>query len=437
MDYFKPFPIKSLEECKQEKQLKQHKERLTDHYVFKKDEITVALIGMCHIGTKEYYQQIQEIIQQYPLWLIEGVGKEKNIFKIKSFQRQLKALLILRRFRAFNYIELSRMLNLESQWAHIRYPKEWKHSDILRYDMINRFSEESLDHLLVTSKMISYINHLHTISKYEQGNKDISRLSYYRSHIGLIRMIRYVYRNRHILTQDRKTLNKDIVEMRNNIVIHDISQHIKDWMTSLAVVYGNNHLPWFVTWLQEQWFLQESHQQFTATHETFDVLFENITPRLFKDLDTNDLWQHIDVLFSSFITRWRFQKTQQEWPFAALKEHERMCLISFYASMPREVQKEMKKLMKTSELACVRILPLMMIRDEWHKAINFLIKENGGMSIIRAIAMYWIDGDISQKAKYILQEKYTPDADRPFQNLENTLLTELKKYHIKNTHSWK
>jgi|GEM_PF-4739959 len=32
--------------------------------------------------------------------------------------------------------------------------------------------------------------------------------------------------------------------------------------------------------------------------------------------------------------------------------------------MPREVQKEMKKLMKTSELACVRILPLMMIRDE-------------------------------------------------------------------------
>gem|GEM_PF-4636826 len=94
--------------------------------------------------------------------------------------------------------------------------------------MINRFSEESLDHLLVTSKMISYINHLHTISKYEQGNKDISRLSYYRSHIGLIRMIRYVYRNRHILTQDRKTLNKDIVEMRNNIVIHDISQHIKD-----------------------------------------------------------------------------------------------------------------------------------------------------------------------------------------------------------------
>lgn len=114
------------------------KKRETPVIIYPRGEKVITAIGTIHIGHPEYYQAIQERINQQDEGFFEGIGKpcgpvsdDKKRF-VEALQRFL------------SYEKVAEILGLKTQAKCLKYPESWKNVDVTLDELVNRMSLEEL-----------------------------------------------------------------------------------------------------------------------------------------------------------------------------------------------------------------------------------------------------------------------------------------------------
>ncbi len=95
----------------------------------------VRLVAAIHIASREYYRQVQEILDKDTVTLFEGVSNKKDDFKKQGPSRRPDAL----------YTKIADALGLISQYEGIDYRREHFHNaDLTQGEMLARLRGETL-----------------------------------------------------------------------------------------------------------------------------------------------------------------------------------------------------------------------------------------------------------------------------------------------------
>jgi len=182
----------------------------TDVILMKRDDVVVKLIGTCHVGTDEYYNQINDEIYR-SCTLYEGI-RSKQLEKLAEAYKQMAWL-----------------LGLKVQADKIDYKQKYMRRADISYGAL--YSALNGEKVADADKILEFVdsNKEDAHKAREYLNKPVFRFLIN----SLIKMTSMIPKN-----------NKDyaIIDLRNNILIHELLKKISRDYTDIAVLYGNAHL---------------------------------------------------------------------------------------------------------------------------------------------------------------------------------------------------
>lgn len=190
---------------------------------------TVTLVGMCHLGSAEYYATIQEVLDQHSSVFYEGTDNKINPV---PWYRKLSPAGAF--FAAESYFRKSfrKAAGLENQARHIKYKErpQWSNIDISKNDLIK------------------YVNHgvgLNTFSRVLDYAKKYAGAAVMAMTAPFLRFFDAEKLRNKLLDdaeQQRDTREPIIGGWRNGLV----NSHLHQWAMNaakrdLAIPYGANH----------------------------------------------------------------------------------------------------------------------------------------------------------------------------------------------------
>lgn len=215
---------------------------------FEVQDKVVQLVGVSHIGTKTYYDELQKILNAADVVLFEGIDGHRAEFRQMTAEQPPE--------RSSLQANLARALGLVFQLHHIDYtPEHFINSDVTSEQLLALFQgqelperpergEERLDHLMSTMEQTSV-----------SGQIGGSILDFLKTRPGWSRGMRWAMVNTlgavqgNIssfagLPEEMRNVMEVLLERRNDVVIRDISQQLESQPkgSTIAVFYGAAHM---------------------------------------------------------------------------------------------------------------------------------------------------------------------------------------------------
>ena len=166
----------------------------------------VRLIGMAHIGTEDFYNKVESLLEGKVLYeMVKSKSKEKSS--------------LAKAFKLFSAI-----LDLKFQGGYLKPKDDWVNADLSKEDLM--FCDESAIPKMEPDK-------LEALEDFEEGakeNKEILKFIL----IPLIRLILFIKKH-------KAEQGKIIVDLRNNKAVLDIIKYAQE-NDQLSVTYGEAHI---------------------------------------------------------------------------------------------------------------------------------------------------------------------------------------------------
>ena len=180
---------------------------------------TITLIGVIHVGSEQYYRNIQQELNNCEMVLFEGVTGMEN--------SGLKKL----------YDTLAKLINLKGQKESIDYTGKWSGVKFIRSDVdeseISFYLKDFFDKMGDASIKIDKLDELDDKAK-KIVDKILSKIILLA--LKNIKLLKFFFRNHH---------QNVLVDLRNYKVIGDVSVHINGYK-HIGIFYGDAHLDHFV-----------------------------------------------------------------------------------------------------------------------------------------------------------------------------------------------
>ena len=214
---------------------------------FDVNDRNLQLVAVSHIGTKGYYEELQELLDSADVVLFEGIDGHRAEFRQMSEQEPERSSL---------QANLARALGLVFQLHHIDYtPDHFINSDVTSEQLLALFQgqelpeeeergEERLEHLMNTMEQT-------TVS----GQVGASILSFLEKRPGWGRGMRWAMVNTLAavqgnissypgLPEEMQKLMEVLLERRNDVVLQDITEQLEKQEpgSTIAVFYGAAHM---------------------------------------------------------------------------------------------------------------------------------------------------------------------------------------------------
>lgn len=211
-------------------------------YVLKRDdgeELTVDLIGVVHIGEKQYYEDLNQLFEQYDSVLYELVAPEGTVIP-KGGGRSSGDLL---NPIAALQIGMQTVLGLEFQLEHINYEKEnFVHADMSPEEFMESMknNDESF-----TKVFFKAMGQSMAQSGSSASNFDLLRVAFARDkEIKMRQLFAKEMRNMEggmAMFEGRD--GSTIIDHRNGKAMEVLDEQIAAGKKKLAIFYGAGHLP--------------------------------------------------------------------------------------------------------------------------------------------------------------------------------------------------
>lgn len=182
----------------------------------KRDNVLLSIIGTAHIGTSEYYNLIQNYIDNRDsVVLYEGVSK--GVFNTKELDLNLI------------YETFASMADLKLQKSCMLYKDSWINSDI-PFDMVNVIDPSTMDKLfdIDVAKFLSIAS-----------NKNVKKLT---------KVLLNIY-------PSWMNINTSVCTIRNYTPVLDAVRLISAGNTDISILYGEGHVNGIVKALKSMGFV--------------------------------------------------------------------------------------------------------------------------------------------------------------------------------------
>ncbi len=228
-----------------------------------KDGLLVDLIGVIHIGERDYYRKLDKQFEQYESMLYELVAPENNRVPTRQAARKSN--------NPIHWMQSSmqRMLGLESQLQHIDYTKSnFVHADLSPRQMQQKMAERGDTvwsvGMRAFNEMMQKQSELGSSGQAGFG-QDVES---FEDLFGLLsnpaklkRMLATQFASGGALEAGLGgSLNKILVEDRNQAAMEVLHREIGKGRTKLALFYGAAHMPDFEQRLVKELGLKKTRQ---------------------------------------------------------------------------------------------------------------------------------------------------------------------------------
>lgn len=214
----------------------------------------IVLIGMMHVGDKEYYQQVQKLVDSllgYKI-LYEGIKKLSEEETLKLNPNEIKILKKIKKIMN-NGSVISTLLRIQDQKKGLQYDPHWICTDMTLFEFIKRLSESKTDSIFTSDtflpKKIAKFEKLLFAWMFDLALERISGIMVFAKFFGLF-------------SKKERSLEKLIVHDRNIIATKAILAHVKDF--NVVSIWGAAHLPGMVKELKKDGFRQEKKSWLVA-----------------------------------------------------------------------------------------------------------------------------------------------------------------------------
>ncbi len=190
--------------------------------ILSRNETTVTLVGTCHVGTKAYYNKIQEICDNSDVVLYEQIQAKDTKEKVRNLQTMQASLDVL------NY---KREIPLVFQQHNLTHRKDWINADI---------SMETLKGLKGELGMQKLIPEAQTIPMPNSTRGKLIRAAY--------KVLPQLYQ---VLPGPREIT----INLRNSLCLIHLA-NILPVHKDIIILYGQGHMKLFIKQLREMGFVQ-------------------------------------------------------------------------------------------------------------------------------------------------------------------------------------
>jgi len=214
----------------------------------------IVLVGMMHIGDKEYYQQVQKLIDSFLGYkiLYEGIKKlsEEEISKLSP--KEVKIFKKIEKNMNDRSV-IAALLRIQDQKKGLLYDPHWICTDMTLFEFIKRLLESKTDSMFTSEtrlpKKLAKFEKLLFAWMFDLALERMSGIMLFAKFFGLF-------------SKKERSLEKLIVHDRNIIAINSILAHVKDF--NVVSIWGAAHLPGMVKELKKNGFRQEKKSWLVA-----------------------------------------------------------------------------------------------------------------------------------------------------------------------------
>ncbi len=213
-----------------------------------KNQVTVDLVGVIHIGDKEYYQKLDKQFKNYDVVLYELVAPEGTVIDKDAVKKNTNPLRMLQAMP-------QQMLGLASQLENINYKaKNFVHADLTPSEISKKMKERgdsTLTVLLSTAAdMIRQQNKQSQKKSATDGGDAMSELS------SLFEMMNNPNKMKIVMAKQfvqsgaldaglGKSLNQILIKDRNEEAMKELNRQMFAGHKKIAIFYGAAHMPDF------------------------------------------------------------------------------------------------------------------------------------------------------------------------------------------------
>ena len=217
----------------------------------------ITAIGATHIGTEDYYKELQKELDSIPEGLFEGVKPLTDPSKIMpEKQKYLKTLENL----SFSYEKMAKYMNMKVQKDSLKYGVSWQDPDMTIEEVINATPASLLErfsNMRVSSDLLdnAYKNHPTEVSRLLKGQSMM------------------IYKHQFIsdLLQ-RFIMGKESSDAMENVLLGQRNQKLFDVLESklnqnvdkVGVIYGAKHLEELHDYLMDKGFEKQEERWLPA-----------------------------------------------------------------------------------------------------------------------------------------------------------------------------
>ncbi len=201
---------------------------------YKKDDVEITAIGAVHVGTDDYYRELQKELDCIPEGLFEGVKPITDETKIVDSKRKYTAF--LNNLRG-GYMKLAKYANMRSQKG-LKYGERWQCPDITMEEFINECPVKMLDRLFSKSGKLDIFEHA-----YKKHPKELARLMKGQMLLSS-RLLNLPVLNKLMMKMAFSPSGEKLLMKRRNDMLFDSleSRLEKGGIDKLGIIYGAAHL---------------------------------------------------------------------------------------------------------------------------------------------------------------------------------------------------
>lgn len=227
--------------------------------------LIVDLIGVVHIGEKEYYEELNQRFDEYDVVLYELVAPEGTRVPEGGGDRSGHPVSMLQ-------MGMKNMLGLESQLEHIDYQKEnLQHADMSPEQFAESMRDKGETMLTMFIRMMGQSiaqQNINAQRNPSRRNSDLGML------LAMFRRDRDVVLKQMMAEQfeDLEGMmaglegpdGSTLISERNKVALEVMQQQIDDGKRRIAIFYGAGHMPDFAQRLTDEFNLERTDEDWLA-----------------------------------------------------------------------------------------------------------------------------------------------------------------------------
>ena len=221
-----------------------------------KNEVVVDLVGVIHIGDKEYYQQLDKQFKNYDVVLYELVAPEGTVIDKNSLKQNNHPLRMIQSMP-------QQMLGLASQLENINYKaKNFVHADLTPSEIAAKMKERGESTLTVfLSTAAEMIRKQNAQASKQSDSKSGDFMSELSSMLEMMNdpakmkltMAKQFVESGALDTGLGKSLNQILIKDRNEEAMKELSRQTFAGHKKIAIFYGAAHMPDFEKRMKESY----------------------------------------------------------------------------------------------------------------------------------------------------------------------------------------
>jgi hypothetical protein len=217
-----------------------------------KGELTVDLVGVVHVGDKDYYEQLNKLLEGYDVVLYELVAPKGTRVPKGGKKDSTNPLAVIQKI-------VKTMLKLELQLEKVDYTKKnFVHADLSPDEMadaMHKRGENAVTLALgIAADVLRQQNLMELNARKKKGGDDLDPLSLLFDPQAAVKLKRAMARQLAALEGSEgglgQTLNNLLIVDRNKAALGVLKKELANGKKKIAIFYGAGHMPDFEQRLQ-------------------------------------------------------------------------------------------------------------------------------------------------------------------------------------------